>query len=635
MNVPLPTGWEATAVIVGWSLLHFLWQGAVVACVTALLLRLVGQRRAELRYVVCGAGLATLFVGFLVTVGLVAGRGAGPAPGSAVAFAGLQQLVTGSWQVVLRDALPWVTLAWVGGLGVMQVRLVLQLMAARSLRREGLGRLPPRWRAAVAEISAAIGMRRPVEAFLSARATVPMVVGWLKPVVLVPASALTGLSSEQLRAVLAHELAHIRRHDALVNLGQIVCESLFFFHPAVWWLSDRMRIERECCCDDVAVETCGDALTFARALSDLDALRVSSAPTLAATGGSLMLRISRLLGVRDERERFVGAWMAPALAALVLTVGVSALGFSGNDDEQERRRPLDLSDVDVVKVVGEHDAATAELLAQMRAAGIADDLLFAVLVGVSDNPAPVHAVYHAAELAAERRQFHAELRQLHEEVKAGIKNGSMTEAQGKQRLADLKHHRAHSMDGEDDLLHLRRKPAPGGERHGIEKARHGIDDGPLLAKAMHKKVEELEQHMSKVRLAVEAQHLDEATAAIKLAELGSNLEVLREQLAAVEAGRHPAGDGLLVEDERVFLKTRKAFDLEAARLKLNAARESGRLSAEDTQRALEKLHFHELHRRELHERKLQHEGRQHDESLKQRELKRLKQAHRETSGSAR
>ena len=111
---------------------------------------------------------------------------------------------------------------------------------------------------------------------------VPSVVGWLRPVILLPASALTGLSPAHLDAIIAHELAHVRRHDFAVNLLQTAAEILLFYHPACWWISRRIRAEREHCCDDIAVSLCGDRLLYATALADLEALRGS---TDARAGG--------------------------------------------------------------------------------------------------------------------------------------------------------------------------------------------------------------------------------------------------------------------------------------------------------------------------------------------------------------
>src|SRR5205814_4150217 len=125
-------------------------------------------------------------------------------------------------------------------------------------------------------------------------AQVPAVVGWVRPIVLVPASVFTGLTAEQIEALLAHELAHVRRHDYLINLLQTVTETLFFYHPAVWWVSRAIRNERENCCDDLAVEICGNTLAYVRALTDLEQMR-QGMPRLAmaADGGSLLSRVQR------------------------------------------------------------------------------------------------------------------------------------------------------------------------------------------------------------------------------------------------------------------------------------------------------------------------------------------------------
>jgi hypothetical protein len=151
----------------------------------------------------------------------------------------------------------------------------------------------------------------------------------MKPVVLLPASALAGLSPHQLEAILAHELAHIRRHDYLVNLVQTLVETLLFYHPAVWWLSRRIRAERENCCDDLAVSLSGDAYTYAKALADLEALRGSGAPlVIAANGGSLVHRVRRLLGAPTHAGRAPG-WLAGSVSVVVM-LGIAA-GAVGTD----------------------------------------------------------------------------------------------------------------------------------------------------------------------------------------------------------------------------------------------------------------------------------------------------------------
>ena len=156
------------------------------------------------------------------------------------------------------------------------------------------------------------------------RLDAPAVIGWVRPVILVPVAALSSLTIAQVDAILAHELAHIRRHDYLVNLFQTVAETLLFYHPAVWWLSGRLRLEREHCCDDVAVSISGDAVGYAEALAAIEARRSAPAFAMAAGGGSLVDRIRRILGVSSPSPSLTGWIVAPVLAG-VLTLGAAAL----------------------------------------------------------------------------------------------------------------------------------------------------------------------------------------------------------------------------------------------------------------------------------------------------------------------
>ena len=137
-------------------------------------------------------------------------------------------------------------------------------------------------------------------------------------------ATLLGLTTQQLEAVLAHELAHIRRYDYLVNLLQMAVETLLFYHPAVWWTSSRIRHERELCCDDLAVASCGDALCYARALTRLERLRIATpAMALGSTGGPLAYRIQRLIGAGT---RGYGYSKLPGLLALI--AGLACFGLN-------------------------------------------------------------------------------------------------------------------------------------------------------------------------------------------------------------------------------------------------------------------------------------------------------------------
>jgi hypothetical protein len=168
-----------------------------------------------------------------------------------------------------------------------------------------------------------MGIRRSVRVVQSTVVQVPTTLGWIRPVVLLPVGCLTRFSTGQWEAIIAHELAHIRRHDYLVNLVQSALEAFLFYHPAVWWISSQIRLERENCCDDLAVRASGDPLGYAKALTELEVWRGSvSALALSATGGPLLTRIRRLLG---EPPATRGASVAVMLLLVLLA---SSLGIS-------------------------------------------------------------------------------------------------------------------------------------------------------------------------------------------------------------------------------------------------------------------------------------------------------------------
>jgi beta-lactamase regulating signal transducer with metallopeptidase domain len=222
---------------------------------------------------------------------------------------------------LLRPWLDRLVGVWVIGVVLLSVRLAVGWKVICRLRAQGQSKKDSVWCTRFACLKERIGVSSSVQLLWSASASVPMVIGWARPVVLVPTALLTGLSASQLEAVLAHELAHIRRHDYLVNLLQNVLETLLFYHPAIWWISEQVRNEREHCCDDLAAAACGGTLKYARALTALAELRHTSGSLgLAATGGSLVARIARLAGFRSPGPR-VG-W--PLTALVLLGAAVAA-----------------------------------------------------------------------------------------------------------------------------------------------------------------------------------------------------------------------------------------------------------------------------------------------------------------------
>ncbi|HEV2322954.1 MAG TPA: GWxTD domain-containing protein [Terracidiphilus sp.] len=325
----------------GWALLHFCWQGALIALLLACVLAVIPERLSQLRYAVCCAAMALMIALPLITFGAlaermpaskqhvdfgIAGQAAAPAL-NAAAYSS-----TEPWTVwcedALNQALPTLIGFWLAGVIVLLIRLNLGLIATRRIRTDGVEPAPAELEKPLRSLRVRLGMERTIELFHSARVHTPTVIGWLKPAILFPAGCVAGLSAAQVEAILAHELAHIRRHDYLVNLFQSVVETVLFYHPAVWWVSGRIRREREHCCDDLAVSVTGDRLAYARALSLLEEMRAPSpSGAVAATGGVLKMRIARLLGV-DQPPAFPRSAAVTLLVVAGTVAGLAALGVA-------------------------------------------------------------------------------------------------------------------------------------------------------------------------------------------------------------------------------------------------------------------------------------------------------------------
>lgn len=273
------------------ALLHSIWQGVLVASLLWITLFLLRTRSANARYLASTAALFGLFELSLITVWMVYET---PRPLVLESSADV-------W-IPSDPAVPWVSTAkswafplWAGGVALFSLRLIwayAQISRWRSQGTPGDAALSE----AVARLAERMGIRRHVDVLISSLADAPGMIGWLRPILLVPAATVSGLTPQQLELILAHELAHIRRHDYLVNIGQMIVETLLFYHPAIWWASRQIRRERELACDDLAVESMGDALSYARALTALEKTRVLAPdPAMGSTRGPLMYRIQRLV----------------------------------------------------------------------------------------------------------------------------------------------------------------------------------------------------------------------------------------------------------------------------------------------------------------------------------------------------
>jgi beta-lactamase regulating signal transducer with metallopeptidase domain/WD40 repeat protein len=271
--------------------------------------------------------------------------------------------------MVLRPWLVWIVVAWGLGVVLCSARPLLGWRTLRRLRRVGSSAVPNEVLAAMQRVSERLGMRRSVRIFQSTLAQVPVVVGYLRPIILLPVSLVTSVPASQLEAILAHELAHVRRHDFVVNLLQTLVETVFFYHPGVWWLSRQIRVEREHCCDDIVVAVLDDRIEYGRALVAMEQLRgKNSVLALGAADGSLLSRVRRIIGLKSDRSGS-SPWSVLALAvcSIAMICGMSVIGWLHAG--QETNGAIEASVVGQPKPTRAEFAAREAKVEKHRAAG--------------------------------------------------------------------------------------------------------------------------------------------------------------------------------------------------------------------------------------------------------------------------
>ncbi|MFZ6861355.1 M56 family metallopeptidase [Undibacterium sp. Ji67W] len=324
----------SVAEIIGWPLLHFVWQGIVIGCIAALMCALLRNRRPETRYLV-------LCVALLICVGWPAfgiyQQVITPQAMGLEAALDLIQQSGGRFDVefvkdnsvlnTLQNQLPLIVTIWLLGVSLMVARLVVGLLWVRQLGRNLLPQeqqqLQVHWQGRTRLMAQAFGLQRQVAFKIDTRLQTPVTSGCWQPVIVMPASLFSGMSPDLIEALLAHELAHIKRWDYLVNMAQHLALAFLFYHPAVWWISRRMDIEREQIADDVAAAVLGKPRALALALQKLDGWQSAPRMALAANGGHLLARIKRLM--RPDQQAWRWTMASPVLGVILSCAAVSAV----------------------------------------------------------------------------------------------------------------------------------------------------------------------------------------------------------------------------------------------------------------------------------------------------------------------
>lgn len=380
------------------TLLHFIWQGSLWGSLALLLTRFLAHRTPAQRY----AALLLVFVAMasspLVTFGLiranarvtdrstptsstvsssklgstnpkttemphaptpVSGKKTLPSetpdPSPVVASANPSPALTpefispstgvGNSRLGSIEYSLWLVSAWGIGVAILSLRLCLGFFGVARVGWFGILPAPPHVLEQTRQLCHSLRISIPVRVCESTLVRIPLVIGWIRPIILLPLGMVTGLDDLQLRALLVHELGHIRRNDYLINLLQVVLETLLFYHPAVWWISSRLRHERELCCDDLALTLTGDRVLYAKLLSNLAERRTHWTLASAVTGGNLLSRIRHVLAIPESPPRILPATGAIGLLLLAVSLSIllsqsePSLLFSGDRTSAEKKSP--------------------------------------------------------------------------------------------------------------------------------------------------------------------------------------------------------------------------------------------------------------------------------------------------------
>ncbi len=271
--------------------------------------------------------------------------------------------------------LPLVVTIWLLGIMVLLLRFLGSMAYVQRLKSYKTTPLPEYWLLAAEQLADALDINASINFLSSKIAITPMAIGVLKPAIILPSKLLTGLTEEQIEAILIHELAHIKRNDYFINILQSLVEIIFFYHPAVWWISSAIRNERENCCDDITITMTGEAYDYASTLVMLEEERKRAIiPSLAmAFFGpkySFKNRIQRLFEspntFADFKEGFTTAFI---IVGGLLALSYNAWGAQNFIEDQTKnisQRVIDLFDQNKIASTAEGQEKTIDLVAKTQ-----------------------------------------------------------------------------------------------------------------------------------------------------------------------------------------------------------------------------------------------------------------------------
>lgn len=331
----------------GWAILHSIWQALLIFGCLRIVLKLWPAATASTKYNLSFISLAGIFGWFVVTlfqqldavtqVHAVANTAAAASPillNVPVVYQNQQEL---TWAFPnLEFCFPILVALYMAGVGVMCIKLFADLAQLQQIRKQQGLPADTAWEQYLRKLSKQLQIPRKVKLLVSQHIQVPVMMGFLKPVILVPIAMFNNLSAEQLEAILLHELAHVKRNDYILNIFQSIVETTLFFNPFVWWISKYIRLEREHCCDDMVIAHTVQPLHYAKALVALEEYRFTTNPMAMAAADNkqhLFYRIKRIMEMKTSHLNYSQKLMA----VLIIAVGLTAIAWITPSAKQDNK----------------------------------------------------------------------------------------------------------------------------------------------------------------------------------------------------------------------------------------------------------------------------------------------------------
>ena len=317
---------------IGWTMIHSLWQGFAVAILMGIVMIGLQKKSSKVRHEFAFFSLFLIFIMSLSTfIYLYDSAVEGATLGTTITVIAEGGFVLENATIVqsffqesieyFNEHLPLIVTLWLMGMVFFLLRLLGGLAFIQKLKTQQQQPLPSKWQTVFGKIHSKFPMKKTVRIVESALAKTPMVIGYLKPVILFPLGAINQLSQQEVEAVLAHELAYIYRNDYLLNIIQSFIEIIFYYHPAVWWISANIRTERENCCDDIAVKVCGSSITYVKALVTLEEIQPTPNLAMSFSSGSknqLLNRVKRILNQPQNKFNIMEKFTATCFLLVAL-----------------------------------------------------------------------------------------------------------------------------------------------------------------------------------------------------------------------------------------------------------------------------------------------------------------------------